>query len=157
MLSAGIPIIQNANEAKPPERKFAVGVLICGETVVGGPTAFVGMYLGKCRARTSYFVPCSLENPRMSSWQVRRNVQLDWNGPIAGALLTSYDPNSQAKLLLKARLPVKPVQSPSTPWLRTICRMASMGPLYCLSATDLCDCICSFTDPSTFRCRMTQC
>ena len=28
MLSAGIPIIQNANEAKPPERKFAVGVLI---------------------------------------------------------------------------------------------------------------------------------
>ena len=66
MLSAGIPIIQNANEAKPPERKFAVGVLIYGEAVVG--------VRQRCRyveenisVRTSYFVPCSLENPRMNT------------------------------------------------------------------------------------------
>lgn len=93
----------------------------------------------------------------MNNWQVRRKVQNDFNRFIAGAPLTSYDPNNQAKLLLKARLPVKPVQSPCTPWLRTICRMASMGPLYCLSATDLCDCICSFTGPSAFKREMLQC
>ena len=28
-LSAGMPIDQNTNDARPPERKFAVGVLIC--------------------------------------------------------------------------------------------------------------------------------
>lgn len=38
MLSAGIPMIQNANEAKPPERKFAVGVLTYGKAVIGGLT-----------------------------------------------------------------------------------------------------------------------
>ena len=44
MLSAGIPIIQNAKEAKPPERKFAVGVLIYGKAVVRGSDSVAGTY-----------------------------------------------------------------------------------------------------------------
>lgn len=58
---------------------------------------------------------------------------------------TSKDRNIHKKLVLKAMLPVKPVQSPKAPWLLTICLAQSIGPLYWRSATFRCICICNLT------------
>jgi hypothetical protein len=59
--------------------------------------------------------------------------------------LTSTLRNIQKKLLRKAKLPVKPVHSPSRPCTRTICLAQSNGPLNSRSATARCIWSCSLT------------
>lgn len=69
-------------------------------------------------------VPCSELNPRIR---------------------TSNEENIQKKLLLNARLPVKPVHMPSGPCTRTICLAQSIGPLNWRSVLALWSWSCNLT------------
>jgi len=124
-LSAGIASPQNTNEARPPERKFAVPV----------PIYFNKLFQSSCnvlRKPTSYGVPCDCENPRMSNYEldinliVREEEECDVKHHSAH---TSKAMNIHMKLLRKARLPVKPVHRPNKPCARMICLPQSIGPL----------------------------
>ena len=60
--SDGSAKAQQANEAKPPERKFAVGVLIYGEAVVRGPTA-LQVCIGKYQCTNPVLCPLQSREP----------------------------------------------------------------------------------------------
>ncbi len=139
---------QNAKAESPPERKLAVPVLIyCHQAV-----SFLGsVELSATKhAVDTPRVDCLEDGrihalkPKTAPLRVSRNTL--WNiRSDARKRRTSKERNIQRKFARNARLPVNPVHRPSTPFPRTICRAQSIGPLYCLSATERWYCIWSLT------------
>lgn len=146
-------VTQNTKEARPPERKFDRPGDIYPESE-------------ECHGyqileHTSYGVPCSRPNARMSTcgsqYIIRaRNLDDDWDSLLRLPLwdssmrwTTDGSPrirtNMKKKLLRKAKLPPKPLQSPWTPLVPTTWRMQSIGPLNFRSFVARSRCNCKLT------------
>jgi hypothetical protein len=120
-LSAGIPIPQNTNDASPPEKKLAVPVPIW---IVCYPYPFKKSWVVQILLQK-----VSLLVVKSNALTTKKKNQDVENLREVENTRTSIDKNIHKKLLRKARLPVKPVHSPSTPCARTVWRAQSMGPL----------------------------
>ena len=147
-------VSQNMKEARPPDKKFDRPGDIYPKSEGFHPYLLLKY--------TSYGVPCSPPKARISICQAR---YLIWTMGLDRKAITHFyaslygvaqsDPqhmavhetltNMKKKLLRKAKLPPKPLQSPRTPLALTICRTQSIGPLNFRSMAARSRCSCRLT------------